>query len=155
MAVLVKLRMAAVERGTTVPALVRELVTTGVAALAAESPPSRSPEELAAAIHQTAATQPVAYRRDWTAFTRWCARRVVDPTAADVDDLLRYVDELLDAGGSPRTAHRRVAGIASIYRAAGRVDDPTRDPELRRVLVEARRRQERSRPAHDERSDAA
>ena len=150
-----QLRAAAAERGTTVPALLRQLVTAGVAALGVEPPLSRSPEELAAAIQEVAATQSRGYQADWRAFAVWCADRQLDPVRAGADDLLRYVSELLDGGASPLTVHRRVTGIASIYRAAGRVDDPTRDPELRRVLTEARRRHERQPRAADGRSEAA
>ena len=151
---MVQLRAAAVERGTTVPALLRELVTASVAALGAEPSPARSPDELAAAIHQAAATGSKHYRTDWAVFSRWCADRQVDPTAADAGDLLAFVGDLLAAGRSPKTAHRRVTGIASIYRAAGRRDDPTRDPRLRQALTEARRSHERQ-PRASERSEAA
>lgn len=71
-----------------------------------------------------------AYRRDLTAFARWCDSQSLDVTAAQQGDLQSYLASLLVAKKSARSAARALSCLRGFYRYLLRVGEVLSDPSF-------------------------
>ena len=100
-------------------------------------PGTLSPFEAAAAARHRrgadAAETLRGYRRDWQAFSEWCAARHADPLPAAPATVGAHLAALADAGKALATLRRRLAAIARAHRSAGHRLD-TGHPAIRETL---------------------
>lgn len=79
-----------------------------------------------------------AYRLDWQDFTSWCEPRRFQPLPASPETLLYYLTELA-VRYKVATIERRLAAISQVHQAA-RLDTPTRDLLVRKLMEAIRRK---------------